>query len=190
MLNTLMNKMMVVAMAGVMLGLGGCAGVGPMTTSNIENAHKLAKDNSGIVYGAWMSPDDLYAGGVTVKSACDTINNNDERCNHQEDYKMGFVVVDVGFNAGLADVFTLMPKSMDVNFCKKPGSSCTFLKVHAVNGKLGEVIEIASVPGDDKCHWSGMPGIGGTSCPAYNWDSRKDLHSYDTTLQKMTVSDN
>lgn len=185
-----MKKIYIVVMLVIMGMLGGCASSSRMTIANVDNAHKLAKNDSGIVYGAWMSPDKLHASGVTVKSACDDIKNNDSRCANQDDYIMGFVVSDIGFSAGLADVFTLMPKSMDVKF-SQPGYTETYVyvKVRAEAGKFGTVLEVASVPGDGKCHWGGVALIGGTVCPAYNWDSSKELRSYDTTLQVMTVSD-
>ena len=178
MLNTLKNKMMVVLMAGVMLGLGGCAASSvKIMNGSVNNAYKLAKDNSGIVYGPWMSGADIAS---TVKSACDGINNADSRCANQNDYLIGYVMPEFGFSAGGAPVFVLMPKSMNINFCKNNlASDCTYLKVKAESGVFGTIVEVASLPGENKCYWSGVGRIGGVSCPAYGWDYHKDLRNFD-----------
>ena len=192
MLNTLMNKMMVVLMAGVMLGLGGCA-VAPskIMTGSIDNAYKLAKNNTGVIYGAWIDPESYAMGdsGITVKSACDYVKNSDPRCAHQEDYIVGDVVPSIYSYAGSAQILAFMPKSMNIKPHKLSWDTYTYVKVRSEPGKISEIIEIASEPGDKKCFWSGLPLGGGTVCPAYNWDYRNDLHSYDTNHLVMTVSD-
>ena len=103
---------------------------------------------------------------MAVKSACDSIQNSDSRCAHQNDYVIGDVIPRIGYFNGAAQVLTLMPKSMDVKFVKLGYADYVYLKVQAEAGKLGTVLEVASVPGDGKCHWSGLPLAGGTVCPA------------------------
>jgi len=49
-----------------------------------------------------------------------------------------------------------------------------YVKAKVTPRQLGEILEIVSTHGDGKCHWSGMPRIGGTVCPAYNWDYHND----------------
>ena len=161
-------------------------------TGSIDNAYKLAKNSSGVIYGAWIDPEAfaMKDSGITVKSACDYIKNNDPRCAHQDDYIVGDVVPSIYKMAGSAQILAFMPKSMNVKPHKVSWDAYTYVKVLSEPGKISEIIEIASVPGDKKCHWDWFPLGGGTVCPAYNWDYQKDLRSYDTNRMVMTVSDN
>lgn len=163
--------------------LTGCATTEGMVTSTAANSHKLAKDGSGVVYGP------LIAGFEPshMKQMCDSIQNRDSRCTHLEDYVPGKVIPAVGFTAGASAVLVLIPKEMNIEQCNSGQSGkCTILKVRAKEGQFGEVLEIASVPGDGKCEFVGFNGAGGTICPGV-WDYRKDMNNWDTTNGIMTV---
>jgi len=174
-----MKKIYIVVMLVIMGMLTGCAASpARITMGSVDNAYKLAKDDSGIVYGPFVT---TQAIGVTIKNACDDIKNNDLRCSHQDDYVIGAVVPVVGFSAGSAPILTLVLKKTGINGCKyMSASNCTFLKVQAEYGKFATVVQVASVPGDEKCYWTGGGMIGsGTVCPSYKWDYSKDLRSFD-----------
>ena len=65
---------------------------------------------------------------------------------------------------------------MDIgDTCITGSSNCTYLKAKVEAGKLGEVLEVASKPNQNKCKWSGMPRIGGTVCEGI-YDYRKDFY--------------
>lgn len=188
-----MKNIYSIGLIAFLMALGGCA-VGPVRTTNgsVNNAYKLAKDNSGITYGPAIAM--TAYDGVTIENACDTIKNNDARCAYQTDYKIINVPSEVGFYAGVTVVLTLLPKDMDIVLCdgKVP---CSFLKVHSEKGKFGTILEVASGPGEMKCYWSGFGKAGsGTVCPAYNWDYRKDLRDFDSASMftgngEMKISD-
>jgi hypothetical protein len=191
MLTNLKNKMMVVLMAGVLLGLGGCAemtGIDKSTLATMERSQELTKDNSGIIYGVAIrtSNDDIAS---SVKDACNTVNNNDARCLHQEDYILSQVIPAAGYNAGAPHITTLIPKSAKINNCRMmKGSDCSFVKIQAKHGEIATFIEVVSSPANknDNCIWSGMPMIGGTICAAYNWDYRANLNDYSTFFGVLT----
>lgn len=188
----MLNKIWLVVMVVVMGMLGGCAASpAKIMSGSIDQAHKLAKDGSGIVYGAWIDPDSfaVNGSGITVKSACDYIHNNDDRCNHQEDYVVGDVIPKIGGLDGAAQILAFIPKNIIAPLIKVSYDDYTYVKVQAKRGGIGEVLEVVSLAGDKKCYWSGLPLGGGVVCPAYNWDYRKDLRDYDTSLMVMSVSD-
>ena len=177
---------MVVLMAGVMLGLGGCSTITSINKSTIgtmERSQELTKDNSGLLYGVAtdiVNKDDNAAG---VKEACNTINNSDSRCSHQEDYMLSNVIPAAGYNAGAPHIVTLIPKSAKVHNCRvMKNDDCSFVKIQAKHGEIATFVEVVSSPANknDNCIWSGMPMIGGTICAAYNWDYRVNLNDYST----------
>ena len=190
MLTNLKNKMMVMLMAGVMLGLGGCAGISPMKapaqiTGTADFAYKLARNNSGMLYGPiYNSPFNHEV--TTVKFVCDSINNSDERCAHQDDYVVGKIIPRRQFSGGVW-VIVLMEKSKEIQSCTSIiGDQCTYVKVKTEKGKLGTVVEVVALPGENKCHWSGGT-VGGPVCP--EWDSAKEVRKFDVTDYALTGVD-
>lgn len=178
-----MNKIFLLAMILVLGMLEGCALNTPIeriSVASVENAHKLAKNNSGILFGLWLTDAKFHQ--QNIHKVCEAIKNNDPRCANQNDYILGMVVPAYGAYAGKAVVLTLISKDMKLSSCDSPQSGtsdCTYLKVKAEKGKIGTVIEIASAQGDGKCKWSGANRIGGTICPAYNWSYEEELRDYD-----------
>ncbi|BCM24320.1 hypothetical protein [Methyloradius palustris] len=149
-----------------LLALSACGSINTVIKNQNNNLH------SGSVYGIHST--DLDAQG-SVKYICDKTGNKDARCSHQDDYKAVFVLSAFGYADGAIGVVALAPKEMTLSEnCLTGSDKCSYLKASVEAGKLGTVEGIASVPGDKKCHWSGMPRIGGVVCPAYSWDYRKD----------------
>ena len=190
MLNTLMNKMMVVLMAGVMLGLGGCAGISPtkvpqQMSGTADHAYKLAKNGSGVLYGLVLNSP-FNHDVTTAKFACDAINNTDERCSHPDDYVLARIATRSQYWDGVPAIMIFMDKNKAIEPCWNfsNNKTCTYVKVQMEKGKLGTVLEVASVPGDDKCHWSGG-GVGGVVCG--EWDSAREVRTFHTT--SSTTSD-
>lgn len=175
----MLNKILLVASVVVMGMLGGCAASpAKIISANLENAHKLAKDNSGVVYGVAF-PGSLS--GLNVSNVCESIKN-DDRCNHQADFSVVVVIPVVGLSSGPIGVIALSDKKSNLHFCTSTwNDDCTFVKVHADLGMAATIIEVASLSGEKKCHWVGLQGMGGTVCSAYNWDYRKDLRSADSS---------
>ena len=150
----------------ITLILTGCGSINNVIRAQEKNG------KSGVLYG--MKGTDLDAQG-SVKYICDRTGNKDPRCSHQEDYKAVFVVSAFGYSDGAVGSVALAPKDMDIGKpCATGSDKCSYIKVRVEAGIFGTVEGIASVSGDGKCHWSGMPRIGGVVCPAYNWDYRKD----------------
>jgi hypothetical protein len=153
-----MNKLGKLVFVGIlMVELVGCASVGSI-------ANKYANNNSveGVIYGAGLDH-------VSAKSICESINNKDERCTESEKYQAVFVAAKMGYADGFTGIVALAPIGMDIGEQHVSGSSnSTYLKAKVEKNKLGTILEVASRPGDGKCHWSGMPRVGGTVCPAYS----------------------
>lgn len=188
-----MLNIKLIAAVLTMMVLGGCA-VSPerIVKGSVNSAYKLAKDNSGITYGPGFP---ALTDGVTVQNACAAINNGDPRCDHQNDFEIINVPSAIGFSAGVTVVLALVPKNFDFTICNGR-NQCSFLKVHSDLGKFGTIIEVAAGLGEtSKCYWTRGGKMGsGTVCPAYNWDYRKDLRSFDsasilTGNGEMSVSD-
>lgn len=173
-----MKKIYLVVMVLAAMLTGCAANSSLVVTANVDNAHKLAKDDSGIVYGPFASADGV---GVTVQNACNDIKGNDARCANQDDYVIGAVVPEVGAVAGAAPVLVLVPKSTGINACRSmDDDDCTFLKVRAEAGKFASIVEVASRPGEKKCYWTGGGKLGsGTVCPAYGWNYKTALRNFD-----------
>jgi hypothetical protein len=174
MLTNLMNKLMVLTMAGVMLGLGGCASISPtkvptQISGTANHAYKLARDGSGVLYGV-IHNSGLNHDITTARFACDAINNSDERCSHPDDYVVRKVVPNSEFNEGLLTIVVLMEKDKAIEPCWNfsNNKTCTYVKIKTEKNKLGTVLEIVSIPGDDKCHWS-LGAIGGVVCPGWSY---------------------
>ena len=159
------NILKVLVVCGVLTMLVGCASYGDIAQKYASNSKV-----EGIIYGA----------GIDYKSAnevCSAIHNSDERCTHPEQYKVVSVAAKVGYSDGFTGIIAFAPKNMDVGEqCVTGSSKCTYLKALVERNKLGTVLEVASRPGEDKCHWSGMPRIGGTVCNEYNYDYSKNFN--------------
>ena len=161
-----MNKLgklsLVVMLAIVVVG---CASVGGIANKYVKN-DKV----DGVIYGAGLDH-------VNAKSICDSIGNKDDRCAESEKYQAVAVAAKMGYADGFTGIIALAPIDMDIGKQNVSGSpNSTYLKAKVEKNKLGTVLEVASRPGDGKCRWSGMPRIGGTVCPAYNYDYRKDFN--------------
>ena len=176
--------------AGLAFALVGCGSMEGIVKSNVSNAHKLAKDGSGVVVGLVFGGDsDGKVDHSALKSACDLIGGADSRCAHQEKYKVMGVISGFGFAAADARVIALVPiEKESIKLCGTPGGKgCTYAKVKAEPGKFGTILEVYK-EGENGCHWAGMPRMGGVVCN--DWDYRKDMRDWDTTNGVMTVKDN
>jgi hypothetical protein len=152
----------------VAMGLVGCA-----TNGGAANKYVSNNQVEGVIYGAalWGDAD------MTVDAICNSIKNKDDRCLSKQNYKTVAVAAKFGYADGFTGIIALADKDMDIgNACRTGSSNCTYLKAKVEKGKLGTVLEVASRPGDGKCHWGGMPRVGGTVCPAYNYDYSKDFN--------------
>lgn len=165
--------------------LSACGSLSGVAKHNVENAPRLAKDGSGVIYGAWLNGG--TEGLEAVITACKAIENADPRCATPDQYRLGNTASAFGFSAGLAGALTLVPAEMNLKGCVTGSSNCTYLKVKVSQRMFGTLEEIASKPGEGKCKWSGLPRAGGVVCPAYDWDFRKDLNNWDTSNGAMTV---
>ena len=168
-----MNKKLVLAGLFVMSGLAGCAGIDTLAKNTIKNKE------SGVIYG--VSGLSMTDGENEAKKMCESVQNNDFRCKEVENYVGVGVVSSFGFSGGgvgtLALVNKNFPNLYKMSYSGRLGDKNeTYVKAKVVAGQFGEVLEIVSTDGDGKCHWSGMPRAGGTVCPAYNYDYRKDFN--------------
>ena len=167
-----MNKKVNVLKVGLALAAAvmvtGCASGGVVSNKMANN-----KDKLGIIYGVSGIAAD------SVLDICKAINNKDYRCADAESYKVAAVISKVGFADGKVGINALIKKDFPgiekLNYQGSTGDKdAPYVKAKVIPGQLGEIVEIVSTDGDGKCHWSGMPRAGGTVCPAYNWDYRKD----------------
>ena len=150
--------------------LVGCASAGNVAIKMVANTEKF-----GVIYGA-----SAIANDTDAISLCKSIGGKDPRCVNASDYYAVPVRSKLGYADGSVGVHTLVKKdfpgiealkhSMTTN-----NKNIPFVKAKVIPGQLGEVLEIVSVNGDGKCYWSGMPRAGGTVCPAYGYDYRKDF---------------
>ena len=162
-----LNKKLVVFGLLAVAGLSGCASVGTAGGGTVNNK----KD--GVIYG--YSTSDIVG---TKKQLCDAIKNADARCLDGVGYQVVAIMSSHGFSDGGYGIMALATKDVNVINCTRPKfNSCTFYKAKIESGKLGTVLEVASLPNEKKCDWSGLNGAGGTVCPAYNWDYRNDNKS-------------
>ena len=158
------------ALAAAMV-VTGCASIESNARSQVENSYKLPSDGSDIIYGVWIGD----ANFDEKKKACNGANNSDPRCS-DADQTLGAVASAMGFAAGFVGVNAYHHKNIHIKPCTTGANDCTYVKVKVEPGKFGTVLETASLPGDGKCTWSGMPRIGGTICQAFNWDYKRNLH--------------
>lgn len=164
------NILKVLLVSGVATMMVGCASVGGMANHYVNDTKK-----EGVFYGARLDLPD-------TNEVCDAIKNKDERCLEREKWKAVSVMSRFGYSDAFTGTIALAPKEMDIGEFThslngfKQASSYTYLKAKVEFGRLGTVLEIASRPGDEKCHWSGMPRAGSTVCPAYNYDASRDFN--------------
>jgi hypothetical protein len=150
--------------------LVGCASGAVVAKKMVGNT-----DKSGVIYGfAGVATD------VDAVSLCKSIGGKDPRCINASDYYVVPVHAKFGFADGSVGIHTLVKKDFpNINALKHSmitnNKNIPFVKAKVIPGQLGEMIEIVSVNGDGKCYWSGMPRAGGTVCPAYGYDYRKDF---------------
>ena len=164
------NVLKNVGVSVLVVMLVGCASGGAVANKMVNNAEK-----SGIIYGFAGVAND-----VDSVSLCTSIGGKDPRCANANDYYVVPVHAKFGFADGSVGVHTLVKKdlpgieSLKHNMTTN-NKNIPFVKAKVIPGQLGEVLEIVSVNGDGKCYWSGMPRAGGTVCPAYGYDYRKDF---------------
>lgn len=164
-----MNKVVKVLAASVLMTMMvGCASVGSVGNKMVDN-----KDKSGVIYGSAGYTD------TTASEICKAISNKDSRCGNAYDYVNVAVFSKFGYADGAVGINALVRKDFpNLNNLKRKGtmtdSNAFFVKAQVIPGQLGELLDIVSTNGDGKCYWPGMPRAGGTVCPTYNWDYRKD----------------
>lgn len=180
-----MNKVVKVLAASVLMTMMvGCASMGGTAINQLKVQGDMSADGTGLVYGQ-MGGDS--ADKTLTKTVCAAIKNSDPKCN-DDNYRILTVNSAFGYAAAWYGAFAWIPKNITFYQCSRLGDSdCTYAKVKLVEGKYAEFIEIASENKDGKCRWSGLPGAGGTVCPAYNWDYRKNLNDWDTTNGITTI---
>lgn len=150
----------------MVVGFAGCSSMG-------DYAVKQAKTtNSGVIYGIYANPNSTQ----NIKSLCASINNLDSRCSEPERYFVAPTMSRMAFASGTWGAVAIIDSSkiQVPKSCISGSSSCTYFKVMVEPNKLATVLEVASVPGDGKCKWSGLPRAGGVVCPAYEWDYEKN----------------
>lgn len=184
-----MKKLIAVTALMLATVMTGCAGNVKVAKSNADNSYKLAKSGDGILYGAAA----VFTDTKIVSEICDSIQNADNRCADKQNYEAVHIYSAFGFNAGGATTIALLSKNSPFlnqisYFSGRLGNSKQpFVKVKAVKGVFAEILEVVSVNGDGKCSWSGLPRAGGTVCPAYNWDYRKDLIDWSNPRGVLSV---
>ena len=149
--------------------LVGCASVDSVTNKMVNNTQ------GGVIFGTGAV--DTTA---NVSDVCRSINNKDSRCNESDDYSLIVVIAKAGYADGAVGINALIKKDSEfikaLTHQKRLGDkTMPYVKAKVIPGQLGELLEIVSTNGDGKCVWSGLPRIGGTVCPAYNYDYRKDF---------------
>jgi len=162
-LNKVVKGLALGAMVSLMVG---CAGLGGTSRLTVESNHQ-----GGVIYGKATT----FTGNDNdrMDEVCDAIKNADSRCLTRDKYQARFIVSSIEYWGGAQGFMAIADKNIDVGHEWRGGNGI-FVKAVREAGKLGTILEVASRPGDNKCYWSGMPGLGGTVCPTYNWDYRKD----------------
>jgi len=170
--------------------LTGCFNNAKIVQANIEQAYKLAKDESGVIYGvAGLHTDE----SISASKVCQFIEGRDPRCSHAEEYIPVSIWSGFGMFAASAVTVAIIPKdssiAKDIAYFKgRVGDrKQPYVKARAIKGQLATVLEVASTHGDGKCYWQGLPRVGGTVCPHYGWDYRKDMKSWDSTWGVLSV---
>lgn len=166
-----MNKLIkTLIAAGLVVAATGCASVSSVGNKMVNNK------TEGVIYGTGTVATD-----GTSRQLCEAIGNKDSRCVDAENYYPVVVFSKFGFADGAVGINALVPKDFPnlgvLRHSKVTGDkTMPYVKARVVPGQLGELLEIVSVNGDGKCHWSGMPRAGGVVCPTYGYDYRKDYN--------------
>ncbi|GEM_PF-2483470 len=185
-----MSKFKLIAALLPAILLTGCFSNAKLTRVNIDQAYKLAKDDSGIIFGAAGV---FIDESVSAARLCAFINNSDPRCSQADEYVGVAVWSAFGFYAGSALTIALAPKNSSVvqdiaYFRGRVGNSKQpYVKARAIKGQFATVLEVVSTHGDEKCYWQGLPRAGGTICPQYDWDYRKNIKSWDSKWGVLSV---
>jgi hypothetical protein len=166
-----MKVMNVVKMASVsvlVMMMVGCASMGNSTQLTINS-----KNSGGLIYG--KATTFIGNNDSRTEEACAAIKNADARCSEKEKYQARFVVSSIGLSDGAKGFMAIADKNLNVGNEWRGGDG-VFVKATRNAGELGTILEVVTRPGDanPNCHWSGLPGAGGTVCPAFNWDYHKD----------------
>lgn len=164
-MNVVMKNVVKVTSVAVMLALvSGCAGLGGMSKSTLNN-------KAGTAYGILTDNEN-----PTKKSVCDIINNADPRCLDNNKYNVARLIVKHGLNDRGYGFMVFSPANIKMEYCSRPAfESCTYYKAEIKPGEIGTIVEVASNPKELKCDWSGLNMAGGTICPAYNYNYNKDF---------------
>lgn len=170
------------SISALMAMMVGCASLDAVSRNQLKVQSNMSSDGTDFVYGSMSGTDEKERHAI-----CAAIQNSDPKCTN-DDYLLIGVNAAFGFAAGGYSAFTWIPKDFEYHKCSRVGDSdCTFAKVRLVEGRYAEFVKIASENKDGKCKWSGLPRAGGTVCPAYNWDYRKNLNEWDTTNGITTI---
>lgn len=163
--NNVMNKLAVLAMAGAMLGLGGCAG----TKGVILEITQANTSTEGVmVIGA-----PLTIGRASAESICAAFQH-DERCKSIHLYKgdtIQLAETSALIGLGVREVPVLVPT--DVEYPRR-----SLLKVRIKGNAPAYFEEVAAIGlGSEDCYRTGMfgrgtTGPGGVICPKYGYDYR------------------
>ena len=150
--------------------VSGCGNINSAIKHQTNEGQFATRNGSGILYGT-ANPQ-----VIPIKQACDAINNSDPRCLEQSKYKILVVTSGYGYSRGFIGSTALVDKDLNLHTCKQPAwEKCTYVKLQLEKGKLGTYVGVVSEIGDEKCEWSGLNGVGGTVCKAFNWDYSKDM---------------
>lgn len=140
---------------------------------SVRGTMKSIRNNTqaGIVYGA-----SIISPVYKVELYC-----NDEECKNPDDYVLvvtwtKFSYKDGGPTGILSVVHKDFPNLNKLRYSgMMHGKNVPFAKVSITSGKLGKLLEIVSSDGDGKCYWNKYKRVGGTICPAYDYDYRKNF---------------
>jgi len=169
--------------AAMVVMVTGCASTEGLVKSNVDNSYRLAKNDSGVVYGLV----NVIASENETAKACAAINNADERCNTTGKYKAVRMASAFGFAASMAGTIAMVPTETTLKACATGGGQgCSYAKIKTERGKFSTLINVVT-EGENGCHWSGMPKAGGVVCD--DWDYHKDMRDWDTTNGVLTVKD-
>ena len=151
--------------------------------ASVESVSKLTINNtkSGVIYGianfAKAKSNDEKEDLNRICEAAAT----DERCLKKDEYKAVYVASKFGFSDAGVGVISLVEKDFDIGEGGVCGTGfsdigkCTYVKAIVQPGKLGKIIAVVSRPGDNVCHWVGLPRAGGVVCEGL-YDYRKDYN--------------
>lgn len=163
-----MSKLGVLAMAGVMLGLGGCASTAGLDGPKIETS---VKAGNGVVFG-------MKGGNKSVEKICAAFaseypGTKDDRCENQDKYSaIGVLVVDFRLKPKAPYVVTaLVPLAVG----SIPHSGIVKLRLDGQRPAYFDELVAPYHNIDTACYYSNSAMHSGVVCPKHNWDYRKDM---------------